>query len=199
MAAPVVDPKWSGTFTCAGPCKRTRLVAAEFSAKQLARRQADPSFAPTCKQCVEARAAAERDAAAARQKPEGAGGRPPPPPEVTCGSCGARKPSAEFSRSQAYKGDGKAKCASCVAAGVAADAQATDAAKAAKLAEARAAAAEAQRSGTTAEKVAAFARESALESELVTGVKPATGRGGRGRGRGRSNPNSVLGRGRGRG
>jgi hypothetical protein len=41
-----------------------------------------------------------------------------------------------------------------------------------------------------------FAREAALEAELVTGLKPKKIAGGRGRGRGRgANPNSMLGRG----
>ena len=51
---------WAGSFECSGPCGRKRLVGAEFSKKQVEKRQKDLNASIMCKQCVEAKAAEER-------------------------------------------------------------------------------------------------------------------------------------------
>ena len=67
LAAHGRDAGWAGSFECSGPCRRKRLVAAEFSKKQIEKRQKDEGAPLKCKQCVEAAAAEERQQAAARQ------------------------------------------------------------------------------------------------------------------------------------
>ena len=204
MSCPVRDPRWAGGFECSGPCRRKRLIAGEFSAKQLQKRQKDPGFALTCKSCVEAKAQAERDAAAGRSMAAAASGDDAGGTTV-CSSCGkGPAEGAAFSKTQLRNAaHGKpAKCLACAAKAEADNNAAGDAKFEAKLAEARKAREAAERSGDAAAVLKASALEAAIEGERVTGVKASGGGRGRGRCRGRgrgANTNSMLGRGRGRG
>lgn len=114
MSNPVRDPRWAGSFECAGPCRRKRLIAGDFSAKMVQRRQKDPAAPLTCKACVEARAEEERATAAAKRAAGGASAAAPP--DIKCSKCGKAPPEVTFSRTQQQKAAaGKARCGACVA------------------------------------------------------------------------------------
>jgi hypothetical protein len=118
------DAAWAGSFVCCGPCGRKRLVAAEFSKKQLEKRAREPETPVKCKQCVEAVAAEERKQAAARQAERitatPAAGSSAPAVDISdkgadalqvCTSCGRSLARDSFNRSQLVKGAGKqARC-----------------------------------------------------------------------------------------
>ena len=206
---------WAGSFECSGPCGRKRLVAAEFSKKQLERRQKDPAAAVKCKQCVEAAAAEERQQAAARQAQRAASGAAvgaaataatvaseagapagdgsvaidvtdgEAPVLHECSSCARRLLGEAFNRTQLSKGAGKMRCRECVEKSEQASASASSQKNEATIEEARAALQKAEISGSAAQTLAASSRLAALEAEKVTGLKPVV-LGKRGRGRGGS-------------
>ena len=95
--------------------------------------------------------------------------------------CGGPSPRRLSRRS--WLGPGKQRCAACCAASEDAAASAAAASRDEKLAAAREASKRAEATNAP-DKLAVFAREAALEAELVTGLKPQRV-GGRGRGRGR--------------
>jgi hypothetical protein len=178
-----LDPKtWAGAFDCAR-CARKRLPAIEFSKKALLKMRERGDTVGTCKTCVDAQAALERERARARASDGGDEG------DVTCAACEATKPASGFSKTQ--RRAAAPRCAECVAAAAAEEAASSGAAALAKsLAEARIGTA---RAGAS---LGDHVRETNLEAEAVTGLKAkfVGGGRGRGRGRGRSNPNSMLGR-----
>jgi len=167
---------WAGAFDCVGACGRKRLLGSEFSEKARAR------GAPmTCLRCATEAAAAERAAAgAAAAAAAGGGGE-----TRACAACACELPLASFSKTQAAKG-ALARCAPCLDGAAAAEAGAARAKLLADLEAARAAARAAEGpGGSAAERLRTSMLEAALESQLVTGVKPRAGGGGGGRGRGR--------------
>ena len=213
LAAHGRDAAWAGTLECSGPCRRKRLIAAEFSKAQVQRQQKDPNATVKCKQCVEAVAAEERAQAAARQaeRARAAAEKPPEqdqgsssaidvsddavpaqpsaPATHECSACLKQLPSDAFNRTQLVKGAGKQRCRECVEASEKASGDAAAQKQDAGIEEARKALQKAEVSGSVAEKLAASAKLAALEGEKVTGLKPMVlGKGGRGRGswRGRS-------------
>ena len=158
----------------------------------------DPSAQIRCKKCTASAAEAERALAAETAKLRVAeDGNTVATHE--CAVCKALKPADAFSRAQLNnKGPGKQRCRECCDA---AEAEASASASASvdqRLAAARAASKKAEATDAS-DKLAVFAREAALEAELVTGLKPqrvgGRGRGRGGRGRGGRNTNSMLGRG----
>jgi hypothetical protein len=164
------DPsQWHGSFDCA-QCMRTSLPAMEFSAKMQQKRRADATAKIKCKRCVESAQAAERALSAMRI---------------------ADDDGTLYAQLNSKSADAR-RCSTCRDAEAANAATNAEAKVQAALRDARAASAKADAT------LADFAKEAALEAELVTGLKPKKISGGRGRGRGRgANPNSMLGRGRG--
>lgn len=196
------DPtQWHGAFDCSA-CGRKRLPAVEFSQNMANKARKDPSAQIRCKKCTASAAEAERALAAETAKlrvAEDGGGDGAAAATHECAACKASKPADAFSRAQLNnKGPGKQRCRACCDA---AEAEASASASASvdqRLAAARAASKKAEATDAP-DKLAVFAREAALEAELVTGLKPqrvgGRGRGRGGRGRGGGNPNSMLGRG----
>ena len=202
------DASWAGTFECCGPCGRKRLIAADFSKKQVEKRQKDASAPMKCKQCVEQAAADERAQAAARQKERAAtdakssdhpkaagdaaaidisdGSSGAQPPQLhKCATCERELASDAFNRTQLSKGAGKQRCRECVEKSEQTSAQASTERHDAAIEEARKALQQAEISGTAAQTLAASSRLAALEAQKVTGLKPVVlGKGGRGRGGG---------------
>jgi hypothetical protein len=104
---------------------------------------------------------------------------------VTCSSCKSELQQSSFNRSQLSKGEGKARCRSCVETSIANEATQIKTKKEEKLASVKEQIRIAKERGDVLAKVKAEAELSALEAEFVTGLKPVKlGRGGRGRGRG---------------
>ena len=196
------DPsQWHGAFDCVA-CGRKRLLAVEFSASAVAKNRKDPSKTMRCKKCtseaeVNERALSMENAKLKVKESESESGTPETTHE--CAKCGESKPALAFSNKQLnQKGPGKQRCRECCDAAEAAEASSSKTTTETKLKEAREASKHAELTNAS-DKLAVFAKEAALEAELVTGLKPQKiggrgGRGGRGRGRG-SNPNSMLGRG----
>lgn len=152
-----------------------------------------------CKRCVARVEAAEREAAAAKRVAAAAN-------EVTgstaetlkcAGKCQKTLPLSAFNKSQIGKGEGKARCRSCVEAAVAAEALASQTSKQDKLEAARTSVAEAKKKGNAKEILKAESELAALQAEHVTGLKPV--RLGKGRGKGGRWGGTSSGRGRGRG
>ena len=196
------DPsQWHGAFDCAA-CGRKRLPAVEFSANAVSKKRADAGKEIRCKACTQKAAEAERALAAETAKlrvVEGGDDADAPAATHECAACKRVRPADAFSNKQLkQKGPGKQKCRECCDAADASDASAATARVEARLTRAREASATAERTNAS-NKLAVFAREAALEAELVTGLKPKRIHGGRGRGRGRggrgANPNSAIGRG----
>ena len=182
------DPsQWHGAFDCA-QCQRTSLPAMEFSAKMQQKRRADANAKVKCKRCVasaeDAERALSREAAAMRIADDDG-------TTYLCSVCKVEKPSSGFSRAQLNsKSPDARRCSTCRDAEAANASTNAEAKVHAALRDVRAASAKADAT------LADFAKEAALEAELVTGLKPKKISGGRGRGRGRgANPNSMLGRG----
>lgn len=240
MSTPVTitsTDQWSGQFDCTGPCRRQRLVGAEFSKKALerhrrgggtgARASSGGGGTLRCKQCVaaaeaeERRVARERSEARARtaaasasagdgadagvgvdggggsgagKAQEGAAAAP-----VACAACRRSLPPTSYNRSQLSKPPGGARCRSCVEAAAAGEANSAKQAGQTKIDDAKRAIEDAERRGDNRAKLAAESVLSALEAEVVTGLKPvALGRGrgrGRGGGGGRWSSSSRSGRG----
>ena len=193
-----MSEKWAGDFSC-GTCGRKRLIAADFSKKQLEKRSKDLTADIKCKQCVESAAAEERAEAAKRAADKAAALPSPSTKELAgssadadapateqhvCSSCRQSLLAAAFSRAQLFKGE-KRRCQSCVADAEKADASAATESRTLELEAARQALKKLEVSGASALEVAkAFAKVSALEGQQVTGLKPVILGRGRGRGRG---------------
>ena len=194
------EAKWAGDFSCS-TCGRKRLIAADFSKKQLEKRSKDLSASIKCKQCVESEAQTERAEAAARaaQKAATANGSPmdvsdPAADAATsssseemlmCSSCKLSLRAGAFSRAQTFKGD-KRRCLECVSKAEQSEASAASARRDEELEAARKALKEVEAKGGSALEVAkAFAKVSALEGQKVTGLKPVVLGRGRGRAAGR--------------
>jgi hypothetical protein len=132
-----------------------------------------------CKTCVAAAEAKEREAAAARRKEQ-------PPSQSSsanaaaedeekreCTACQQELSLSAYNRNQWSKGPGKSRCRSCVETSVEAEATQHDQSKADAIKQARADLEKAELTpGDTLGIVKAAAKLSALEAELVTGLKP---------------------------
>lgn len=196
MSAFDANKRWAGQFDCeAGTCRRKRLTASEFSRKALDnhRKTGKPL---KCRQCVEAEARKEQEAAAATVNAataaSTASAKLSDASEVgaaavaasllqlegadtvmyRCGSCHQSLPHDSFNRNQLQKGAEKQRCRSCVQAAEQHEAARVSAAKPERIAAARAAVATAEASGSAAEILRATAALAALEAEAVTGIKP---------------------------
>ena len=60
--------KWAGNYDCTG-CRRKRLIAAEFSQKQIERKRENFDYPMKCKKCTQAETEAERAKQAAAKVP----------------------------------------------------------------------------------------------------------------------------------
>ena len=194
------DPsQWHGAFDCVA-CGRKRLPAVEFSTNAVSKKRADPGRQISCKACTRGAAETERALAAATAKlrvKEYGDSTDAAVATHECAACKRSRPAEAFSNKQLnQKGPGKQRCRECCDAADAAEASSAETRAEARLSRAREASAKAEQTNAP-DKLAVFARETALEAELVTGLKPKKigGRGRCGRGRGRANPNSALGRG----
>jgi hypothetical protein len=196
--AGVAVNNWTGDFDCS-LCRRKRLPASEFSKKMQERRRGNTDAEVKCKSCVEKgeieeREAAARKSAAAAAAPtktstsstSSAASTTAEEAQVVCSACARTLPCEAFSKSQLRAGPSKQRCQECVAKATADEAQASEAKRNEALAAAQAELKRAEASGTAMEKLKAASRLSALEGELVTGLKPmkmgGRGRGGRGGG-----------------
>uniref|UniRef100_A0A6U3ZVH3 Stc1 domain-containing protein n=1 Tax=Ditylum brightwellii TaxID=49249 RepID=A0A6U3ZVH3_9STRA len=190
MSTPVVTEKWAGQFDCTGgTCRRKRLVGSEFSKKALERYR--KTGGPLkCKQCVAAVEQAERKASAAKAAAAttatslssgSEGGKT----KTICASCKQSLPSlSSFNKNQLSKGEGKARCRSCVEKSIADEAKASSNSKQEQINDAkeRLRVAKGREKPDPKEILAAESQIAALEAEHVTGLKPV--KLGRGRGRG---------------
>lgn len=216
MSRPVTTDKWAGNYDCS-VCRRKRLVGAEFSKKMLEKYRKNSSHKLKCKNCVAEQETKERELAAAKRELEGlsiggvknsgssnTGKNVNEGELVQCSACKKEIPSSAYNKSQLSKGEGKARCRSCVEKSIADEAKQEKEAKAEKLAKAKERVRVAQEKGKVAEIVKAEAELCALEAEIVTGLKPKVigrgkgrgGRGGRAFSRGRGGRGSRGGRGR---
>ena len=152
---------WSGDFDCS-VCHRKRLIAAEFSKKMIEKKKSDASALLKCRACVEAAAKAEQSASKTTVDDGSV---------YKCAACGKELGASSFTKPQLKKGSGKARCVGCVAASQT-DRTASDAKKMADIADAKKKLALAIKSGTAADQLSASSRLSALEAEVVAGVKP---------------------------
>ena len=174
------DPtQWHGAFDCSA-CGRKRLPAVEFSQNMANKARKDPSAQIRCKA---RRPRRRRSARSRRRRRSFASLRTAIPSRRTSARRARRSSPRTPSRAQLNnKGPGKQRCRECCDA---AEAEASASASASvdqRLAVARAASKKAEATDAP-DKLAVFAREAALEAELVTGLKPQRV-GGRGRGRG---------------
>jgi hypothetical protein len=200
-----VDPsQWHGAFDCAA-CGRKRLPAVEFSANAVRVKRAHPERSICCKKCnaeaSERVLAAETAKLRVRETSENDEARASGGDDVDiatvdaheCAGCALTKPASQFSNKQLHqKGPGKQRCRSCCARAELAEAAKSAVCKETKLRDAREASRKAELTNAP-EKLAVFAREAALEAELVTGLKPLRARrGGRGWGRSGLDPNGTL-------
>jgi hypothetical protein len=130
-----------------------------------------------CKTCVATAEAQEREAAAARRKE-----KPPSEAATTateddekreCTACQQELSLSAYNRNQWSKGPGKSRCRSCVERAVEAEATQHDKSKTDAIKQARADLEKAEQTpANTLGVVKAAAKLSALEAELVTGLKP---------------------------
>jgi len=176
---------WAGDFDCV-TCRKKRLTAAAFS-KRMVERHRKEGTPLTCKDCVEAVAAAERAAASAKSAalaPAPSGGAVgEAAPDPVCSVCATAKAAFNFTGAQIKKGPGKQRCSECVAAAEAAASSEVGDRWEARYKDAKDAARKAEAAGTPVEKVRAHSLVAAIEAEKVTGLKPVVlGRGGRRRG-----------------
>ena len=191
------DPsQWHGSFDCV-KCGRKRLPAVDFSANAVSKHRKDATKPMRCKQCTASAEETERALASTMAKlrvKESGTDTPDTTATHACSECKQSKTPTEFSNKQLIqKGPGKQRCRLCSDAGEANAAAVSKTSTELKLKQARDASAEAERTNDPC-KVAVFAKEAALEAELVTGLKPRRMGGGRGRGGG-VRGNSTLGRG----
>jgi hypothetical protein len=132
-----------------------------------------------CKTCVATAEAQEREAAAARRK-EKAQSQSSSAEAATeddekreCTACQQELSLSAYNRNQWSKGPGKSRCRSCVEAAVEAEATQHDQSKTDAIKQARADLEKAEQTpADTLGVVKAAAKLSALEAELVTGLKP---------------------------
>jgi hypothetical protein len=209
MSTPVVTDKWAGQFDCTGSCRRKRLVGSEFSNKALERYRMNGGPLK-CKDCIQAAEVAERKAAAARRTATATSGTGNSTGDSTtgslkCATCQESLSVEKFNKNQVSKGEGKARCRSCVETAIAKEGQIAAASKEAQIAAARERVTKAHSSTKANKSMEILAAESALaalEAEHVTGLKPVVlgrgrGRGGRwSSGRSRSTGRGSAGRGR---
>jgi hypothetical protein len=131
-----------------------------------------------CKACVATAEAQEREAAAARRKE-----KPQSEAAITaatendekreCTACQQELNLSAYNRNQWSKGPGKSRCRSCVETAVEAEATQHDKSKTDAIKQARADLETAEQTpANTLGVVKAAAKLSALEAELVTGLKP---------------------------
>ena len=167
MATPV--SKWSGQFDCTGPCKRKRLMGSEFSRKamDLYRKSAKPL---RCKSCIEKAQEVERDLAShrvvtdTRKSIEVA--------VLLCSACSEEKPQEAYNKTQLRKQEKSRRCRECVTQAEIAEKATLASSKEEKLAAAEKRVAKADKGGSAVEKLQAAAALSALQAEIVTGLKP---------------------------
>ncbi len=145
MSTPVVTDKWAGNFDCS-ICRRKRLVGSEFSKKALEkyRKSGHPL---KCKTCVteqerkeRALAASKREAAASisnKSKANSDGDEKSDGVPVTCASCKQKLLPSFYNRNQLSKGEGKARCRSCVEEAIANEAKHSKESKDQKIAKAK--------------------------------------------------------------
>lgn len=156
-----------------------------------------------CKNCVAEQETKERALAAAKMQSldnetfdstndENQASNP-----VECASCKKQLSSSFYNKSQLSKGEGKARCRSCVEEAIANEAKQLKGAREQKIEEAKERVRIATERGNIAAKVKAEAELSALEAETVTGLKPVVlGRGKIGRGFSSGRGGRLLGRSR---
>eukprot|EP00755_Sulcionema_specki_P019175 Sspe_Gene.68764::Locus_40542_Transcript_1_1_Confidence_1.000_Length_708::g.68764::m.68764 len=184
----------SGMYNCSGPCGRARLIAAEFSKKQLEKwRTGTSSTEIYCKKCTEAKTMAEREKAAESSSSKES--KPPPyeiPDELKCHRCERVFPSSTYSKTQLRKvREGTQRCLECVNASVKEDQDKVQEARDQKMAELQKKAKEAEASGDPIKALKALNDVASAEAELVTGIKAAK--------QGRNRPVATQGGGGGRG
>lgn len=185
MSAPVVTSTWAGTFDC-GTCRRTRLMGDKFSKKAMERYRKD-GVPLKCTECVSVTERAEREQAQRRNQKSSVneGADTITEERRKCvGGCGNELPQSSFNRNQWSKGDGKSRCCDCVELAVKEEATKQAKSKEDKIALAKEKVEEANKSGDPVKILATESMLSALQAELVTGLKPFKLSSGRGRGRG---------------
>lgn len=221
MATPVVATKWAGNFDCS-VCRRKRLMAVEFSKSALDRHRS-AGHPLRCKPCTAAQELQERmkaqekksiavaaspatndgNAEAGKEEPRRASSSSEEF-RLCEGSCQAVLPQSSYNRNQWAKGKGKSRCRSCVQQSIDDEAKQHQRAKEDKIEAAREKVKNLKQSKTSTPQqiLQAESEISALEAEMVTGLKPVkmSGRGGGRWGRGQSRHStmsSTSGRGRG--
>ena len=137
-----------------------------------------------CKKCVAEAEEKERKAAASKQLSAAVTDE-----TRTCAKCSKKLGQDAFNKNQWNKGEGKARCRSCVEQSLAEEAAQQKQSKDDKMQKAKEDVERAKASGSASAVLKAESVLSALEAEKVTGLKPVK----MGRGRGR-----TSGRGRGR-
>eukprot|EP00040_Diaphanoeca_grandis_P028115 m.161543 g.161543 ORF g.161543 m.161543 type:complete len:190 (-) comp31242_c0_seq5:446-1015(-) len=181
--------KWAGAFDCK-VCRRKRLIASEFSKRQVEKSRADATFQLTCKVCVENENEAERNSKAKSASTDDSS-------ELhKCAACEQELGVSRFNKTQLRnKGPGKQRCMECVATAEKNEALKLTQNQQDKLKNLRQDAKRAEVVGSVGDKLTTAAKACAFEAELVGGLKPmiiGRGRGGRWSARGRG-----AGRGRG--
>lgn len=132
-----------------------------------------------CKKCVAENEEVERAAAAAKKPACAASDE-----TRQCAKCSKQLTSDAFNKNQWNKGEGKARCRSCVEKSLAEEAAQQKQSKRDKIQKARDDVERAKVSGNAQDVLKAESVLSALEAEKVTGLKPVKMGRGRGRGRG---------------
>ncbi|GMI62824.1 hypothetical protein ScalyP_jg9756 [Parmales sp. scaly parma] len=169
---------WAGDFEC-NQCGLKRLTAQSFSKKAIDNyRKHNKSL--RCKSCVELSATLEREQATAKAQAQAQAQAQLSTQSqasdeaalVLCSSCDARLFPSNFNTNQLRKGSGKQRCRQCVTTAEDTAMVATSVAKNAKLKKAQEEVENTAKTGTAAQQLAASSKLSALEAELVTGLKP---------------------------
>ena len=163
---------WAGDFEC-NQCGLKRLTAQSFSKKAIDNyRKHNKSL--RCKSCVELSATLEREQVTAKAQAQLSTQSQASDEAalVLCSSCDARLFPSNFNTNQLRKGSGKQRCRQCVTTAEDTAMVATSVAKNAKLKKAQEEVENTAKTGTAAQQLAASSKLSALEAELVTGLKP---------------------------
>ncbi len=138
-----------------------------------------------CKQCVSEQESKERALAASKASASNASEKNSNEEissPITCNTCNKSLEPSFYNRNQLSKGEGKARCRSCVDEAIAKESLNSKEQKEEKLVKAREKVRLSHERGNVVEKVKAEAELSALEAEIVTGLKPVVlGRGRSGR------------------
>lgn len=185
MSTPVITETWAGTLECEGPCRRKRLTASEFSKKAIEKyRKPTVSSKPykmRCKQCVSESERKEREAAEQRRRTiaekEAAASSSTDTAATTLethpcsGPCKRFLPASSFNRNQLSKKD-KARCPECVEKAIEEEKKSNDEKIIKEITEAKEAVKKAEKKGNAIEMLKTTTHLAALESQLVTGVKP---------------------------